>query len=72
MVYVDVPPLEAVFIELFSEKGLISFSLHYYFFSLSLTVNFFLSYPLAVWTLVNIISSVGSIDCAVVGLPSRV
>lgn len=53
MVDVDVPPLEAAFIELFSEKvhNFVLFSL-LFFFLLSITVNFFLTYPLAVWTLV--------------------
>jgi anaphase-promoting complex subunit 2 len=62
VVDVDVPPLEAAFIELFSGKGLVFVPLPPpSLFSLLLTVNAF-SYPLAVWNLEDLISSVGSID----------
>jgi anaphase-promoting complex subunit 2 len=61
VVDVDVPPLEAAFIELFSGKGLFSFLFQPpSFFYLLLTVN--VCYPLAVWSLEDLISSVGSID----------
>lgn len=58
VVDVDVPPLEAAFIELFSEKGLSTPRLFFCFNCERLV----LPYPLAVWTLEDLISSVGSID----------
>ena len=59
---VDVPPLEAAFIELFSGKGLFPFPFHLRLFSVPNCGRLVFCYPLAVWTLEDLISSVGSID----------
>ena len=59
---VDVPPLEAAFIELFSEKRLFSSLVFFFFFSFPNFERLVFPYPLAVWTLEELTSSVGSID----------
>ena len=61
MVDVDVPLLEVAFIELFSGKGFMFLSSLIFFSVPNCERLGFLS-PLAVWTLEDLISSVGSID----------
>ena len=56
---VDVPLLEAAFIEPFSEKGLSTSRL---FFFVPNCESLLFSYRIAVWSLEDLITSVGSIE----------